>query len=85
MSNHGWATDSTWGVAAACDNTEAFHNEELPPILALARAGDTDGAAAQLQTAVTENRSLGGNLASWVDLSAVDWRQLVTVWVTDDE
>ena len=85
MSSHGWANDSTWGVAGACDNTADFQQKQQPPILAVARRGDPTAAAAQLRTAVAEKHVLGGNLASWVDLGVVDWRELVVSWAADDE
>lgn len=84
MSTHGWANDSTWGVAGTCDNTFSFIVDHLPPILAVAKGGDIAAAAAKLRTAVADERVLGDRLPTWVDLSEVDWTGLVTSWVNDD-
>ncbi|MFA5709322.1 hypothetical protein [Mycolicibacterium sp.] len=82
MSSHGWTNDSTWGVAGACDNTEAFA-PQLQQILTAARAGDPETAARDLQEAVQARNVLGSNLANWVTLGEVNWRELIDTWAAD--
>lgn len=82
MTYNGWTNDHTWGVAAACDNTESFSGR-LAGIVAAARRGTVAEAAASLEEAVAREKALGSNLASWVDLSAVNWTELVTSWASD--
>lgn len=83
MSYNGWTNDSTWGVAGACDNTEAFQTTRAA-IASRARNGDVAGAAAQLQDHVQTRGQLAATLPSWVDFAAVNWAELVTGWAGDD-
>lgn len=82
MSSHGWTNDSTWGVAGTCDNTQSFESA-LQTIVDVARAGDIDTAASQLQDAVQTRNVLAGTLPSWVNLDEVNWRELVGQWAQD--
>lgn len=83
-SSHGWTNDSTWGVAGACDNTERFQGV-LRDVVAVARQGDVDRSADQLREAVETRRLLADTLPSWVDLSEVNWRELVDAWAHDEQ
>lgn len=82
MSSHGWSNDSTFGVAGTCDNTQSFQSS-LDVIVDVARGGDIDTAASQLQDAVQTRNLLAGTLPSWVNLDEVNWRELVGQWAQD--
>lgn len=82
MSSHGWTNDSTWGVAGACDNTEAFEATRVA-IASRARDGDVAGAAAWLRDRVQNRGQLSATLPSWVDFATVNWTELVTGWAQD--
>lgn len=82
MSSHGWSNDSTFGVAGTCDNTQSFQSS-LDAIVDVARGGDIDTAASQLQAAVQTRNVLAGTLPSWVNLDEVNWRELVGQWAQD--
>lgn len=82
MSSHGWRTDSTWGVAQACDNTASFEDTRQS-IIRTAALGKTIAAADQLREAVVGRKLLAATLASWVDLADVDWTGLVSAWAQD--
>ncbi|MEB3022924.1 MULTISPECIES: hypothetical protein [Mycolicibacter] len=82
MSSHGWTNDSTYGVAGACDNTYHFQST-LQAIIDVAQQGDVDAAANQLREAVQDRNLLADTLPSWVNLSEVNWHELVHGWAQD--
>ena len=82
MTYNGWTNDHTWGVAGACDNTESFA-DQLADIVKTARLGMVIAAAHTLEAVVRNEKVLGSNLPSWVDLDAVNWTELVEGWASD--